>query len=279
MRSVVDSHGPGSNPRGNAICNAFLLQSFPVLQTFGLQYLDRHCPPSSDVLPLNLAQKLKISKSFKTGPDIAYRPEKFSGCPGQARTKPYKKSDQPSRHRRRLAGAAAPSEVTCAVAPPCTHPAACNASTSATHHRPTKLSSRRNATAVREGGAQRCATIAQGSAHRRNGRPTKLRQFAGDEARHLTLRGALRSVSSGARASDSDAILAASARPAKSHFNDEHVHLHHRDFIVTPITDQIGPIESVSKTEQYDLKNRFSEPQCKMTVLPLNSGKPRFDPC
>ncbi|KZV41557.1 hypothetical protein F511_17989 [Dorcoceras hygrometricum] len=59
-------------------------------------------------------------------------------------------------------------------------------------------------------------------------------------------------------------------------YNDEHsVHLHHRDFIVTPIADQIGPIDSVSKTEQYDLKNHFSEPQCKMTVLPLNSGKPR----
>ncbi|KZV58582.1 hypothetical protein F511_26006 [Dorcoceras hygrometricum] len=54
---------------------------------------------------------------------------------------------------------------------------------------------------------------------------------------------------------------------------------HHRDFIVTPIADQIGPIDSVSKTECYDLKNHFSEPQCKMTVLPLNSGKPRFDPC
>ncbi|KZV25290.1 exportin-1-like [Dorcoceras hygrometricum] len=57
---------------------------------------------------------------------------------------------------------------------------------------------------------------------------------------------------------------------------DEHsVHLHHRDFIVTPIVDQIGPIDSVSETEYYDLKNHFSEPQCKMTVLPLNSGKPR----
>ncbi|KZV44584.1 hypothetical protein F511_11270 [Dorcoceras hygrometricum] len=29
------------------------------------------------------------------------------GCPGQARTKPYKNSDQPSRRRRKLAGAAA----------------------------------------------------------------------------------------------------------------------------------------------------------------------------
>ncbi|KZV33473.1 hypothetical protein F511_12987 [Dorcoceras hygrometricum] len=50
--------------------------------------------------------------------------------------------------------------------------------------------------------------------------------------------------------------------------NDEHsVHLHHRDFIVTPIADQIGRIDSISKTEYYDLKNRFSELQCKMTVF------------
>ncbi|KZV16980.1 hypothetical protein F511_32856 [Dorcoceras hygrometricum] len=55
---------------------------------------------------------------------------------------------------------------------------------------------------------------------------------------------------------------------------DEHsVHPHHRDFIVTLIADQIGRIDSVSKTEYYDLKNYFLEPQCKMTVLPLNSGK------
>ncbi|KZV32859.1 hypothetical protein F511_06123 [Dorcoceras hygrometricum] len=58
---------------------------------------------------------------------------------------------------------------------------------------------------------------------------------------------------------------------------DEHsVHLHHRDFIVTPIADQIEPIDSVSKTEYYNLQNHFSEPQCKKTVLPLNSGKPRI---
>ncbi|KZV28387.1 glucose inhibited division protein A [Dorcoceras hygrometricum] len=61
---------------------------------------------------------------------------------------------------------------------------------------------------------------------------------------------------------------------------DEHsVHPYHRDFIITPIADQIGPIDSVSKTEYYDLKNHFSEPQRKMTVLPLNSGKSQFDPC
>ncbi|KZT75548.1 Zinc knuckle family protein [Dorcoceras hygrometricum] len=61
---------------------------------------------------------------------------------------------------------------------------------------------------------------------------------------------------------------------------DEHsFHLHHRDFTVTPIADQIGPIDSVSETEYNDLNHHFSEPQCKMTVLPLNSGKPRFDPC
>ncbi|KZV29213.1 hypothetical protein F511_34710 [Dorcoceras hygrometricum] len=57
--------------------------------------------------------------------------------------------------------------------------------------------------------------------------------------------------------------------------DDHPFHLHHRDFTVTPITDQIGPIDSVSETEYYDLKNHFSEPQCKMTVLPINSGKPR----
>ncbi|KZV40491.1 hypothetical protein F511_23828 [Dorcoceras hygrometricum] len=68
--------------------------------------------------------------------------------------------------------------------------------------------------------------------------------------------------------------------PNGSGSNDEHsVHLQHRDFTVTPIADQIGPIDSVSETEYNDLKNRFSEPQCKMTVLPLNSSKPRFDPC
>ncbi|KZV50448.1 hypothetical protein F511_32249 [Dorcoceras hygrometricum] len=49
-------------------------------------------------------------------------------------------------------------------------------------------------------------------------------------------------------------------------------HGDHRDFIITPIVDQIGPIDSVSKTEYYDLKNHFSETQCKMTVLPLNIG-------
>ncbi|KZV53073.1 hypothetical protein F511_07928 [Dorcoceras hygrometricum] len=65
-------------------------------------------------------------------------------------------------------------------------------------------------------------------------------------------------------------------RPNGPRSNNEHsVHLHHRDFIVTPIADQIGRIDSVSKTEYYDLKNHFSEPQCKMTVLALNSGKPR----
>ncbi|KZV48614.1 methyl-CpG-binding domain-containing protein 9 [Dorcoceras hygrometricum] len=60
--------------------------------------------------------------------------------------------------------------------------------------------------------------------------------------------------------------------------HEHYLHPYHRDFIVTPITDQIGPIDSVSKTEHYDLKNYFSEPQCKMTILPLNVGKSRFDP-
>ncbi|KZV22376.1 hypothetical protein F511_18014 [Dorcoceras hygrometricum] len=82
-------------------------------------------------------------------------------------------------------------------------------------------------------------------------------------------------------------ILSTVTQPAKSRLSDheevalpdEHsVHPHHRDFIVTPITDQIGPIDSVSKTEYYDLKNHFSEPQCKMTVLPLNSGNHDLTP-
>ncbi|KZV30648.1 hypothetical protein F511_11165 [Dorcoceras hygrometricum] len=54
--------------------------------------------------------------------------------------------------------------------------------------------------------------------------------------------------------------------------------IHCCDFIVNPIADQIGPIDSVSKTECYDVKNNFSDHltlNCKMTVLPLNSGKPR----
>ncbi|KZV54932.1 eukaryotic translation initiation factor 3 subunit B-like [Dorcoceras hygrometricum] len=57
---------------------------------------------------------------------------------------------------------------------------------------------------------------------------------------------------------------------------DEHsFHLHHRDFTVTPIANQIAPIDTVFETEYNYLKNHFSEPQCKKTVLPLNSGKPR----
>ncbi|KZV23967.1 hypothetical protein F511_44840 [Dorcoceras hygrometricum] len=43
----------------------------------------------------------------------------------------------------------------------------------------------------------------------------KLRRLAGDEARHLARRGAIRSASSGAIASGSVAILAASARRAR----------------------------------------------------------------
>ncbi|KZV45765.1 putative sugar phosphate/phosphate translocator [Dorcoceras hygrometricum] len=105
MLSVVASHGPGSNPRGNAICNAILLQSFPVLQIFGLQYLDRHRPPSSDVLPLNLAQKLKISKSIKTGP-ISHTGPKTSRA-ARDRPEPDPRINQPSRHRRSFAEVAA----------------------------------------------------------------------------------------------------------------------------------------------------------------------------
>ncbi|KZV56837.1 hypothetical protein F511_20077 [Dorcoceras hygrometricum] len=96
MRSVVASHGPGSNPRGDAICNAILLQSFPVLQIFGLQYLDRHRPPYSDVLPLNLAQKLKISKSIKTGPTSRIGPKTSRAA--RDRPEPNPRRNQTSRH-------------------------------------------------------------------------------------------------------------------------------------------------------------------------------------
>ncbi|KZV45446.1 hypothetical protein F511_34796 [Dorcoceras hygrometricum] len=117
MRSVVASHGPGSNPRGNAICNAILLQSFPVIQIFGLQYLDRHRPPSSDVLPLNLAQKLKISKSTKTGL-ISHIGPKTSRA-ARDRPDPNPRRNQTSRHdisgdspERRPAGGAATTRKT-----------------------------------------------------------------------------------------------------------------------------------------------------------------------
>ncbi|KZV18452.1 hypothetical protein F511_28666 [Dorcoceras hygrometricum] len=98
MRSVVASHGPGSNPRDNVICNAILLQSFPVLQIFGLQYLDRHRPPSS---PKNL----KFQNRSKTGP-ISHTGPKTSRA-ARDRPEPNPRRNQPSRHRRRLAGAAA----------------------------------------------------------------------------------------------------------------------------------------------------------------------------
>ncbi|KZV29962.1 hypothetical protein F511_23767 [Dorcoceras hygrometricum] len=64
MRSVVASHGPASNPRGNATCNAILLQCFRFYRSSVFNILDRHCPPSSDVLPLNLKE---ISRHDITG--------------------------------------------------------------------------------------------------------------------------------------------------------------------------------------------------------------------
>ncbi|KZV32055.1 hypothetical protein F511_33052 [Dorcoceras hygrometricum] len=97
MRSVVASHGPGSNPRGNAIYNAILLQCFRFYRSSVFNILSSS-PPSSDVLPLNLAQKSQNFKIDQNGPDIEYRPENFPDCPGQARTNPRR--IQPSRHRR-----------------------------------------------------------------------------------------------------------------------------------------------------------------------------------
>ncbi|KZV53018.1 hypothetical protein F511_27634 [Dorcoceras hygrometricum] len=45
-------------------CNP--ITKLPVLQIFGLQYLDRHCPPSSDVLPLNLPALEGLTRSART---------------------------------------------------------------------------------------------------------------------------------------------------------------------------------------------------------------------
>ncbi|KZV44958.1 hypothetical protein F511_16188 [Dorcoceras hygrometricum] len=92
MRSVVASHGPGSNPRGNAICNAILLESFPVLQTFGLQYFDRH------LHRLRMPKNLKISKSTKTGPTSHIGPKTSRAA--RDRPEPNPRRNQPSRHRR-----------------------------------------------------------------------------------------------------------------------------------------------------------------------------------
>ncbi|KZV56841.1 hypothetical protein F511_21406 [Dorcoceras hygrometricum] len=118
MRSVVASHGPGSNPRDNAICNAILLQSFPVLQIFGLQYLDRHRPPSSNVLPLNLAQKLKISKSIKKRARHRIPARKLHGLPGAGPNQTleeFRPAFTTSSETRRSGGRpAAPPRKTCA---------------------------------------------------------------------------------------------------------------------------------------------------------------------
>ncbi|KZV38611.1 hypothetical protein F511_01163 [Dorcoceras hygrometricum] len=73
----------------------------------------------------------------------------------------------------------------------------------------------------------------------------------------------------------SNCDIASVTRPIGPGPNDD---IHCCDFIVIPIADQIGPIDSVSKTECYDVKNNFSDHltlNCKTTVLPLNSGKPR----
>ncbi|KZV16776.1 hypothetical protein F511_17352 [Dorcoceras hygrometricum] len=152
MRSVVASHGPGSNPRG----------------------------PNQTLE--------EIRPAVTTSPETRRSGGRPAAAIGNHVRRKGARQRTSSRHLARIQRRATP--------------------------RPAPLSSRRNATAVREGGAQRCATIARGSAHRRNGRPPKLRQLAGNEARHLARGGAVRSASSGVRASDSDTILKASARPA-----------------------------------------------------------------
>ncbi|KZV43164.1 hypothetical protein F511_40872 [Dorcoceras hygrometricum] len=88
MRSVVASHGPGSNPRGNAICNAILLQSFSVLQIFGLLYLDDDrsrelCGPwlpVTDLGPILGVMQYAMQSYYK-----AFRPKNLKF---QNRTKP-----------------------------------------------------------------------------------------------------------------------------------------------------------------------------------------------
>ncbi|KZV21999.1 hypothetical protein F511_40403 [Dorcoceras hygrometricum] len=151
MRSVVASHGPGSNPRGNTTCNAILLQCFRFYRSSVFNILDRHCPPSSDVLPLNLAQKSQNSKIDQNGPDIVYRPENFTGCPRQARklhglpgTGPNQTLEEFNRHdiagasSERRPPAAAPQEIFARqprdVAPSVTHGRAQGAALNA--HRP-----------------------------------------------------------------------------------------------------------------------------------------------
>ncbi|KZV53115.1 histone-lysine N-methyltransferase SUVR5 [Dorcoceras hygrometricum] len=78
--------------------------------------------------------------------------------------------------------------------------------------RPAPLSSRHNATVVREGGAAMRDRLREAAPIDATAGHQELRRFAGDEARHLVRRGAIRSASSGASASGSVAILAASAR-------------------------------------------------------------------
>ncbi|KZV48026.1 hypothetical protein F511_24307 [Dorcoceras hygrometricum] len=77
------------------------------------------------------------------------------------------------------------------------------------------------------------------------------------------------------RVSSSLCWLSSWTGPTGPGLNDD---IHRCDFIATTIADQIGPIDSVSETECYDVKNNFSDHitlNRKMTVLPLNSGKPR----
>ncbi|KZV33369.1 hypothetical protein F511_13174 [Dorcoceras hygrometricum] len=97
MRSVVASHGHGSNPRGNAICNAILLQSFPVLQIFGLQYLDRH------LHRLRIPKYLKFQNRSKPGPASRVGPKTSRAA--RDRPEPNPRRIQTSRHD--IAGAAA----------------------------------------------------------------------------------------------------------------------------------------------------------------------------
>ncbi|KZV23998.1 hypothetical protein F511_19308 [Dorcoceras hygrometricum] len=64
--------------------------------------LDRHCPPSLDVLPLNLAQKSQNFKIDQNGPDIEYWPENSRAARDRPEQNPRR--IQPSRHPRSFTG-------------------------------------------------------------------------------------------------------------------------------------------------------------------------------
>ncbi|KZV22382.1 hypothetical protein F511_25895 [Dorcoceras hygrometricum] len=161
------------------------------------------------------AQKLKISKSIKTGPDIACRPENFTGCQGQARTKPDKKSDQPSRHHRRLAGAAAGGGATTTKIAAAAHDAARivrSSAPQASHGRPPSLATGRPLAVHRRTHASH-NHLAMGGEQRRND-PASKRTAALDQPRNGLRKAARPEARPGARRIGHDARQACKLRPS-----------------------------------------------------------------